>query len=72
MRVRNEVLVSSIKKLAVPIAECGFRIAEFKTKNSREHSAWRYYLIVKCKAQGARDTETRIAQSAERKDLAES
>jgi hypothetical protein len=27
--------VASIKKLAVRIAECGFRIAEFKDKNRR-------------------------------------
>jgi len=29
---------SSIRKLAVRIAECGFRIAEFKTKKSTKHS----------------------------------
>ena len=27
-----------MKKLAVPIAECGFRIAEFKAINSNGHS----------------------------------
>ena len=38
MRVRNELSVESIKKLASPNAECRMRIAEFKTKKSMEHS----------------------------------